>query len=66
MKVRLTVDFGDLDRLAIAASEDGKRKATYKEMQNFMFMAVNGTLEDKVFDYNRDHENDNAEGKANS
>ena len=64
MKVRLTVDFGDLDRLAIAASEDGKRKATYKEMQTFMFLAINGTLEDKIFDYNRDHEDDDAEGEA--
>ena len=64
MKVKLTVDFGDLDRLAIAASEDGKRKATYKEMRDFMFMAVNGTLEDKIFDYNRDHENDDAGGEA--
>ena len=65
MKVRLTVDFGDLNRLAIAASEDGTRKATYKEMYAFMFAAVTGTLEDKMFDYNRNRETDGVEEEAN-
>lgn len=56
MKVSITVDFDDASRFAIVDSE--ARKATRKEIENFMHMAVQGSLDDCTFDFDKTSEDD--------
>jgi hypothetical protein len=58
MKVRITFEFGERDRRAVANHYGLPGLATYETLKGFVEAQLNGVLEDVLFDLQRAEEDE--------